>query len=368
MVVARSSLSVLAAPDEGTRADAARLAAAADPGSEFGAAVRELFEGVARGHHLVVLRPDQEVTPAGAADLLGVTRQFVDRLLADGVLAFRRLPGSKHRRIRVGDVLALAEERQRRQQGSEVLRAACWASALPRVARPDRVFVDANELFPFSVMDLVLSLAEDLLVDFVWTDELLDEWERVIVREGRRSPETAQSVTEAVRRFFGSTRIGARLTGAWSAPSPAPTPTTRPTPPPALSGAQRSCSRATPVTSLSISLLATVSPFALQTPTWPACSAGGRPLSSRPCSAWQPRNEGPRCRHAMLPTASPGQVRPGWQRPSAAGWGARDCRTMAAVFSVVGRLVPDRPVMCCLRTLALQGKSTHNDGYANGRN
>jgi len=36
----------------------------------------------------------------------------------------------------------------------------------------DRVFVDANELFPFSVMDLVLSLAEDLLVDFVWTDEL----------------------------------------------------------------------------------------------------------------------------------------------------------------------------------------------------
>jgi hypothetical protein len=75
------------------------------------------------------------------------------------------------------------------------------------VARPDRVFVDANELFPFSVMDLVLSLAEDLLVDFVWTDELLDEWERVIVREGRRSPETARSVTEAVRRFFGSTRI-----------------------------------------------------------------------------------------------------------------------------------------------------------------
>ena len=33
----------------------------------------------------------------------------------------------------------------------------------------DRVFVDANELFPFSVMDLVLAVAEDLLIDFVWT-------------------------------------------------------------------------------------------------------------------------------------------------------------------------------------------------------
>jgi hypothetical protein len=92
------------------------------------------------------------------------------------------------------------------------------------VTRPDRVFVDANELFPFSVMDLVLSLAEDLLVDFVWTDELLDEWERVIVREGRRSPETARSVTEAVRRFFGSTRIGPEtyrsLVGSVPGPDP----------------------------------------------------------------------------------------------------------------------------------------------------
>jgi len=75
------------------------------------------------------------------------------------------------------------------------------------VSGRDRVFVDANELFPFSVMDLVLALAEDLLIDFVWTDELLDEWERVIVREGKRTPETARSVSEAVRRFFVTTRI-----------------------------------------------------------------------------------------------------------------------------------------------------------------
>jgi hypothetical protein len=69
------------------------------------------------------------------------------------------------------------------------------------------VFVDANELFPFSVMDLVLALAEDLLIDFAWTDELLAEWERVIVREGRRTPETALSVSAAVRSFFASSRI-----------------------------------------------------------------------------------------------------------------------------------------------------------------
>ena len=86
--------------------------------------MRELFGGVAEGEHLIVLRPDQEVTPAGAADLLGVSRQFVDRLLAGSVLEFRRLPDSKHRRIRVGDVLALAEERARRRQGAEAIRSA----------------------------------------------------------------------------------------------------------------------------------------------------------------------------------------------------------------------------------------------------
>ena len=116
-------MSVLVAADADARASAARLAAEVDPTSEFGATVREVFEEVAKGEQVVILRPDREVTPAGAAELLGVTRQFVDRLLADGVLAFRRLPSSKHRRIKLGDVLALAAERGRRRQGTDAIRA-----------------------------------------------------------------------------------------------------------------------------------------------------------------------------------------------------------------------------------------------------
>ena len=71
----------------------------------------------------------------------------------------------------------------------------------------DRVFVDANELFPFSTMDVVLALAEDLIIDFVWSDELLDEWQRVIVREGKRTAGSARSVADAIRQFFASGRI-----------------------------------------------------------------------------------------------------------------------------------------------------------------
>lgn len=118
------SLSVLVATDAEERASAARLAADIDPSSGFGATVREVLEDVARGGQVVLLRLDQEVTPAGAAALLGVTRQFVDRLLADGTLAFRRLPDSTHRRIEVADVLALGAERDRRRRGAEAMRSA----------------------------------------------------------------------------------------------------------------------------------------------------------------------------------------------------------------------------------------------------
>lgn len=71
-----------------------------------------------------------------------------------------------------------------------------------------RVLVDTSVLFPFSVMDLLLALTEDSVHQVLWTNDLLDEWERVIVREQRRSPETAASVTAAIRSFFADCRIG----------------------------------------------------------------------------------------------------------------------------------------------------------------
>lgn len=65
-----------------------------------------------------------------------------------------------------------------------------------------RVFADTNVLFPFSLMDLLLTLAEDYVHDLVWSDRLLDEWQRVIVREGHRSGEAAARVAECIRTGF----------------------------------------------------------------------------------------------------------------------------------------------------------------------
>ncbi|BCB82469.1 hypothetical protein GCM10022251_70100 [Phytohabitans flavus] len=71
-----------------------------------------------------------------------------------------------------------------------------------------RVFVDTNVLFPFSVMDLMLALTEDAIHEVLWTDALLAEWERVIVREQRRTAESASRITSSIREFFADSRVG----------------------------------------------------------------------------------------------------------------------------------------------------------------
>jgi hypothetical protein len=70
-----------------------------------------------------------------------------------------------------------------------------------------RVFPDTNVLFPFSLMDLLLTLAEDYVHDLVWSDRLLSEWQRVIVREGHRSAEAAGRIAENIRTGFADSYV-----------------------------------------------------------------------------------------------------------------------------------------------------------------
>lgn len=110
--------------DPSIRSDAQVLASRLTGNNPVEVAMREILDDVAHGIHVVVLRTEDEFTPAQAAEVLGVTRQFVDRLCEDGVLAFRRLPDSRHRRIRVQDVLDLAAERAQRRTGGAAIRTA----------------------------------------------------------------------------------------------------------------------------------------------------------------------------------------------------------------------------------------------------
>jgi len=61
--------------------------------------------------------PEAGVSPADAATLLGVSRQFVDRLIADGKLTHRYKPGSKHRIISITEINNLKAQRERGRNG-----------------------------------------------------------------------------------------------------------------------------------------------------------------------------------------------------------------------------------------------------------
>lgn len=93
--------------------------------------MRESAKELAEGHAVTVLPSDAVLTPAEAAELLGLSRPFVARLLDDGLIAAERLPGSRHRRVRLADVLAFAERRDHRREGRHRVAEAVADSDLP---------------------------------------------------------------------------------------------------------------------------------------------------------------------------------------------------------------------------------------------
>ena len=110
-----------------TFSDGRELALPASLAAVLEASARE----VAGGHALTVLPSDAMLTPAEAAELLGLSRPFVARLLDEGEIPSERLPSSRHRRIRPADVLAFGERRERRREGQRRIADAVADAGLP---------------------------------------------------------------------------------------------------------------------------------------------------------------------------------------------------------------------------------------------
>lgn len=69
------------------------------------------------GHAVTVLASDVRLTPAEVGELLGLSRPFVARLLDAGDIPSEHLPGSRHRVVRLADVLDFQARRERRRTG-----------------------------------------------------------------------------------------------------------------------------------------------------------------------------------------------------------------------------------------------------------
>lgn len=78
----------------------------------------EVLGQLASGNAVTIVPVHAELTTQQAADMLGVSRPYLIRLLEDGKLPFSKV--GSHRRLKAADVMAYKEERDAEQR--EVLR------------------------------------------------------------------------------------------------------------------------------------------------------------------------------------------------------------------------------------------------------
>jgi excisionase family DNA binding protein len=76
---------------------------------------------LSEGHSVTLLPSEVWLSPAEVAELLGLSRPFVVRLLDAGDMPSEHLPGSRHRKVRLADVVEFQARRERRRKGRKVV-------------------------------------------------------------------------------------------------------------------------------------------------------------------------------------------------------------------------------------------------------
>lgn len=70
-----------------------------------------------------------------------------------------------------------------------------------------RVFLDTNVLFPSALRDTLLRAAETGLVQAYWSEDVLTELERNLVRTARYTPTAASRLVQIIRTFFSASEV-----------------------------------------------------------------------------------------------------------------------------------------------------------------
>ena len=100
--------------------------------------LRDVVDAMAHGQALTIAPVHQRLTTQEAADLLGVSRPTVVKLLESGEIPFEQ-PG-RHRRVRLADVLAYRERASVERRGAldRMVEIADAAALYERTATPKR--------------------------------------------------------------------------------------------------------------------------------------------------------------------------------------------------------------------------------------
>lgn len=82
--------------------------------------LKRFITTLANGHEIIAIEPDAELSPNEAAEILGVSRPFVRKLMKEQQLDFRKV--GAHHRIPMESIEAYRErEKERKLEGMRVL-------------------------------------------------------------------------------------------------------------------------------------------------------------------------------------------------------------------------------------------------------
>ncbi|BCB82470.1 hypothetical protein GCM10022251_70090 [Phytohabitans flavus] len=93
--------------------------------------LRASTDELSEGHSVTILASEVLLTPAEVGELLGLSRPYVVRLLDQGQIASEFLPDSRHRVVRLADVLDFQRQRERRRMGRQRIVEAIESEDLP---------------------------------------------------------------------------------------------------------------------------------------------------------------------------------------------------------------------------------------------
>jgi excisionase family DNA binding protein len=86
---------------------------------------------LAGGNDVLVMPVETRLTPSEVAEILGLSRPFVARLLDEGEIPSHYLPESRHRLVRLADVLEFQGRRERRAEGRRRIMEAAEEADMP---------------------------------------------------------------------------------------------------------------------------------------------------------------------------------------------------------------------------------------------
>lgn len=182
------------------------------PGPVFEALV-QVATAMARGQGVTVMPLNTLLTTQEAADLLGISRPTMVRLLDDGELPCEQR--GRHRRILLADLLAYEEQmRQERRDSLERMAQEGQIAGIyeatsglpPQTRLPLRVatfpaFLDTCVLYGAYLADTMLCLAEAGGYRPLWSAGVLEELERNLLKRDLPAKAVAHRIREMRRAF-----------------------------------------------------------------------------------------------------------------------------------------------------------------------